>query len=108
MSVSAAEECSGRKFIFCLSRENGQQRMPAEHRGGNTVNDTEHKKETAEGKGTFLVRIKFQQHSSWQGEVFWAEKKRKSCFRSELELIRLIDSALKEGNEGEEQNGKPE
>lgn len=68
---------------------------------------TEYKKEKADGKGTFLVRIKFQQHSSWQGEVYWAEKKRKLCFRSELELLRLIDSALKEENEGEEENGTP-
>ncbi len=54
------------------------------------------KKGKSDGKGTFLVRIKFQQHSSWQGEVYWAEKQRRCCFRSELELIRLINSALGE------------
>lgn len=44
--------------------------------------------------GTFIVHIKYQQNSTWQGDVTWAEKKKKQSFRSALELLKLIDSAL--------------
>ena len=45
-------------------------------------------------KGTFLVKILYRQNNSWQGEVTWAETNEREYFRSALELIRLIDSAL--------------
>ena len=48
---------------------------------------------------TFLIRILFRQHSSWQGSVFWADRKSEQTFRSALELILLIDSALRENKE---------
>lgn len=46
--------------------------------------------------GTFLVHVKYRQNSTWQGEVLWAEKKKRQYFRSALELIKLMDSALDE------------
>ena len=48
-----------------------------------------------EGKmATFYLRILFRQNSSWQGSVLWHEKKRTESFRSVLELLTLMDSAL--------------
>ena len=46
------------------------------------------------GKATFAVRILFRQNASWQGSVTWLEGKREQSFRSALELILLMDSAL--------------
>ena len=43
---------------------------------------------------TFYIDVLFRQNASWQGSVFWAEQGLESHFRSVLELIRLMDSAL--------------
>jgi hypothetical protein len=45
-------------------------------------------------RGTFLLRVIFQQHTTWQGTVNWLEGKGEQSFRSVLELILLMDSAL--------------
>ncbi|MCI8584323.1 MAG: hypothetical protein HFI92_00230 [Lachnospiraceae bacterium] len=45
-------------------------------------------------KATFWIRIMYCQHASWQGEVTWVEQQKKEYFRSTLELLHLIDSAL--------------
>lgn len=47
-------------------------------------------------KATFAIRVLFRQNASWQGSVAWVETGRESTFRSALELILLIDSALRE------------
>ena len=44
--------------------------------------------------GTFYVRILFRQNASWQGTVTWAETGQQVSFRSVLELMRLLDSAV--------------
>ena len=43
---------------------------------------------------TFMVKVLFRQHTSWQGTITWLEKKSEQPFRSVLELILLMDSAL--------------
>lgn len=43
---------------------------------------------------TFSVRILFRRSASWQGTVSWLEGERKENFRSVLELLLLMDSAL--------------
>ena len=43
---------------------------------------------------TFVVRILFRQNASWQGSVTWLEGKREQSFRSVLELILLMSTAL--------------
>ncbi len=48
-------------------------------------------------KGTFVVKIEFCQHGTWQGQVIWAEENRKARFRSALELVRLMDEAMASG-----------
>ena len=59
--------------------------------------------ETAEQTGeqaTFIVRLLFRQHASWQGTVAWLEGEGEQTFRSVLELILLMDSALSGCKEG--------
>ena len=45
-------------------------------------------------RGTFLIQVMFRQHASWQGSVTWVEGEGVQSFRSTLELLLLIDSAL--------------
>ena len=52
--------------------------------------------ELTRGKvATFEMRVLFRQHASWQGELLWLEKNTRQYFRSVLELITLLDSALR-------------
>jgi hypothetical protein len=48
---------------------------------------------------TFIIRILNQQNATWQGTITRMEKKEEQYFRSLLELIKLIDSALTENEE---------
>ena len=43
---------------------------------------------------TFVVKVLFRQNASWQGSVVWQEGGQEQSFRSVLELIFLMDSAL--------------
>lgn len=45
-------------------------------------------------KATFVVQVQYRQNSTWQGQVVWSEKNQSKPFRSSLELIRLMDSAM--------------
>lgn len=45
-------------------------------------------------KHNFIVQITHQQNATWQGTVTWVDEDRTQSFRSALELIRLIDSAV--------------
>lgn len=47
---------------------------------------------------TFIIHVKYRQNASWQGEVTWVDKQKKEHFRSALELVRLIDSAVGEAD----------
>ena len=50
-----------------------------------------------EGKlATFSIRLLFRQNASWQGSVIWHEGRTEESFRSVLELLLLVDSALTE------------
>ena len=58
-------------------------------------------------KQTFVIEVIDQQNASWQGTVNWVNKGKKENFRSVLELIRLMDSALEsEKKESEEKKGE--
>ena len=48
-------------------------------------------------KGTFIIQVQYRQNSSWQGKIVWVEKNETQHFRSALEMIKLMDSALSEG-----------
>lgn len=43
---------------------------------------------------TFIIRVQYRQHSSWQGEIVWVDGSLRKCFGSVLDLLRLIDSAM--------------
>ena len=45
-------------------------------------------------KGTFVVKVEDCQKGTWQGNVVWADGETSEHFRSALELIQLVDSAL--------------
>lgn len=47
-------------------------------------------------RGTFILRLIFRQHTTWQGTVTWLEGQGEQNFRSVLELIILMNSALSE------------
>lgn len=61
------------------------------------------RKSTPKGD-TFIVNIKNSQNHTWQGTVKWVERQEEVPFRSAIELIKLMDSALEisdEENSGE-------
>ena len=45
---------------------------------------------------TFSVKVQFRRNASWQGTLRWIDKNKKDYFRSTLEMIMLMDSALGE------------
>lgn len=51
---------------------------------------------------TFIVEVKSTQHNTWQGVVSWVEENKKENFRSALELIKLLDSAIGQEEENNE------
>lgn len=46
-------------------------------------------------RATFELQILFRQHASWQGNLIWKETGMEQSFRSVLELVILLDSALR-------------
>lgn len=48
----------------------------------------------------FQVNVMFRQNATWQGSLFWADRGMEANFRSVLELLNLINSALS-GEAGE-------
>ncbi|WP_022773717.1 hypothetical protein [Butyrivibrio sp. AE2015] len=47
---------------------------------------------------TFIIKVDHCQNGSWQGELVWANEKKSVRFRSTLEMLRLMDEAIKSGN----------
>lgn len=43
---------------------------------------------------TFQINVLFRQNASWQGTLIWVDRTMDAQFRSVLELVRLMDSAL--------------
>ncbi|MEF9916513.1 MAG: hypothetical protein RR275_00130 [Lachnospiraceae bacterium] len=54
---------------------------------------------------SFVIEIKCVKNQTWQGIVTWVEKQERIPFRSALELIKLIDSAVRT-HRGEESLGE--
>lgn len=48
---------------------------------------------------SFVVEIKSSESSTWQGVVTWVEEQKRQSFRSALELIKLMDSAMSDGEQ---------
>ena len=49
---------------------------------------------------TFEMQVLFRQHTSWQGVLIWRDRKMEQPFRSVLELVLMMDSALRTQKEG--------
>ena len=49
---------------------------------------------------TFDVQVLYRQHTSWQGVLLWRDCNLEQSFRSVLELVLLMDSALRKQEEG--------
>ena len=56
-------------------------------------------------ESTFVVKIKYQENATWQGSVHWVNQNVELPFRSALELIKLMDSAMEGKIELVEKNG---
>ena len=57
-------------------------------------------------KGTFVVHVQYLENSTWQGEIVWTEKNESLKFRSALELLKIMDSALATTEQGEKKGEK--
>lgn len=42
----------------------------------------------------FIVHVQFRQNATWQGTIKWAGENEEKRFRSTLELLKIMDSAL--------------
>lgn len=47
-----------------------------------------------EEKATFVVDVLYRNAATWQGRIRWVEGDRTRNFRSEMELVHLMDSVL--------------
>ena len=43
---------------------------------------------------TFVIRVLFRQNATWQGSIQWIEGKQTRQFRSEYEMLHLMDEAM--------------
>jgi len=50
-------------------------------------------------KCTFEIMVRYRQNATWQGQILWIEKNLRQSFRSVLEMLKLMDEALTEGEE---------
>lgn len=50
-------------------------------------------------KGTFIIRVLYRQNATWQGNIQWVEGKKAQNFRSDLEMLKLMDDALRTNDE---------
>ncbi len=56
-------------------------------------------------KGTFIIKVDHCQNETWQGRVIWADENKTEYFRSALELMQMIDGAIKSGQMSSKREG---
>ena len=66
------------------------------------MQSTEEMKTHAGDIATFVVHVQYRQNATWQGKIVWAEKNKEIGFRSALELLKLIDTAIESKKKDEE------
>lgn len=59
------------------------------------------KKQKAKGKykfenisGNFLMQVQYCQNATWQGTIHWMEGRQTKTFRSQFEMLKLIEEAI--------------
>ncbi len=50
-------------------------------------------------KRTFIIEVNDTQNQSWQGSIEWVQGQKKQAFRSVLELLKLMESAISKEDE---------
>ena len=55
-----------------------------------------------EERKAFVVQILSRENATWQGTVTWLDGKKTQPFRSALELLRLMESAVTTSERGRE------
>lgn len=74
--------------------------------GGRRMTKVKSSEEMVTPKGdlaTFVVHVQYRQNATWQGKVIWTDTKQESSFRSALELIKLMDTAIEASAEEKDQ-----
>jgi len=81
-------------FPRATTEKRGFQSFKSAHKEIGTM-DNVFNVQNVKGKvATFKVKIMFRQNASWQGSVSWMEGNRTEPFRSTLELLMLMHSAM--------------
>ena len=44
---------------------------------------------------TFHIFVKYRQNATWQGTIQWVDRRQTLTFRSEFEMLRLMDEAVR-------------
>ena len=55
---------------------------------------------------SFLIDIVDTQNHTWQGRLYWVQEKKSVNFRSALELMQLLSSAVTPAEEEEEEHSE--
>lgn len=58
------------------------------------------------GKATFVIKVLFRQNATWQGKIQWVEGNKTQNFRSDLEMLKLMNDALIITDNGEDDTAK--
>lgn len=88
------------QMLAIMERMMDQAKTPQRGEETRTFQHTEARRPAAERApgekplATFHVNVLFRQNASWQGMLLWADKGMDAQFRSVLEMIGLMDSAL--------------
>ena len=91
------------QFLLIMENLLDDQQMPQASTLARSFSPVQEEYENAEcidyfrrgSEATFEVRVVYRQHSSWQGVIIWLDRNLVQNFRSVLELIQLMDSALR-------------
>jgi len=52
-------------------------------------------------KSTFEITVRFRQNATWQGQILWVEENLRQDFKCVLEMLKLIDEALTDGEKAD-------
>ena len=58
----------------------------------------------AQAQAVFQINVMFRQNATWQGNLLWVDVNEEAHFRSVLELLMLMNSALASGRSAGEKN----
>jgi hypothetical protein len=67
-------------------------------KGRNSVEERNYSENKQGRLATFIVHIQYRQNATWQGRIVWTEENQASHFRSALEMLKLIDSAVEQAD----------